>query len=97
MVREFRAALQGRKSQDRGEATATEWCQWAQAEADRIDPLTNQEPIVQELTPPESWVVPPPKVGNRHDRWRGPGGGGGAGRDAQLPRPTEMRDSLLAR
>jgi hypothetical protein len=54
MVREFLAALQGRKSQDCGEVTATKCFQWAQAEADRIDPLTSQEPIFQELTPPKS-------------------------------------------
>lgn len=62
MIREFLVALQCRKSQDGGEATVTEWFQWALAEADRIDPLTNQKPIVQELTPPESW-------GDRRDRW----------------------------
>lgn len=68
IVREFLVALQGRKSQDCGEATASEWFQWAKAEADRIDPLTNQDLIIQELTPPESWV-PPPKAGDRNDRW----------------------------
>lgn len=68
MVREFLIALQGRKSPDGGEAAATEWFQWAQAEADRIDPLTNQEVIAQPLTPPESWM--PPNASEHHDRWR---------------------------
>lgn len=68
IVREFLSALLARKPQYGGEVIATEWFQWAQAEADRIDPLTNQQPIVQELSPPDSWV-PPPKAGDRYDRW----------------------------
>lgn len=64
MIREFLSSLEGRKSEEGIEVITSEWFRWAKSEADRIDPLTNQEPIAQKITPPESWVAPP-KTGDR--------------------------------
>lgn len=55
MIREFLASLKGRDGRLGEDGSSSEWLKWAIQEADRLDPLTNEEPIAQPLVPPESW------------------------------------------
>lgn len=69
LIREFLAALEAETGRVGREEPDLAWLAWARDEADRIDPLSNEERISQALTPPDGWIPDDPGVGRIGRGW----------------------------
>ena len=52
---DIRAFLAERETAESGDEVDKAWIEWAEREADRIDPLSGSKQLARPLDPPESW------------------------------------------